>query len=897
MLPSPVPGLHRYEIPRGIGQRSEVGEDLPSPAGEPTPDPQPSLDRSNHDEMGIPLSAAADPERHRFVLARLRTQIQTGSSSEFDITPVTVPRSAWDSLPAACRLRMFEFQSVRNEYEASYGVPPSTSEQDHSPRLSFDDILQLALLNSREYQAQKEQLYRVALRLSLQEYEYQLKFAPFGNGTSVQYETRNSSLDSLSRLNIPSGVQVEALLGCGTNFVTRIANDVLLTFNGPDGFAADISSELLFELNHSVFQTDIRFERLTQAERNVVYAARDFARFRRTFYLQLAVQYYNLLRTYRQVEIDAQNYLSLVRVYSQREVEFAEGEVARVQIDQVEQNALAARSSLIGTCNSLENAFDELKIRTGLPTETTVNLDLSELESLTSADEVLVKLQLVRRVEARLAAEMAEENPDLGTVLNLAAELVARTREANQLQQRMRAGSAATPPTDVTNGPELLPPPKDQAAEVDDAMLDRLEAWLQVAELRILTDRAAALLAEARADNAAPAFRVPETSLSYARSVLALLAEEQEFAVALGMVPDQLAAIAQTRSTLATRVTDYEAVVNEILGGVQLQRLEELRQKATTLADAAADAARQVRAANTALANELNLDFDESTTETISRLLDQTRQVLATSESSLPPIDLDMDDASLAALVARLDLANARGALFDEWRGTKLSADELKCILDLQARQRLITQNQTSRAFEIDFDEGRTELSATLDTPLNRRAQRNAFREQLLNYQLSRRGVMALEDAIKQDVRTDLRAIQLSREQHDLGIASAALAYERVISTELQLRLGVPGVAARDFLDAQTAYANSLSIVANRHVAYILSRIQLFVDLEQLQLDALGRWPALHVPSWTPELDVTDGAWPNYGSLPRGVHYSRELNRRSKQFWTVDSDTTKVTPE
>jgi hypothetical protein len=149
--------------------------------------------------------------------------------------------------------------------------------------------------------------------------------------------------------------------------------------------------------------------------------------------------------------------------------------------------------------------------------------------------------------------------------------------------------------------------------------------------------------------------------------------------------------------------------------------------------------------------------------------------------------------------------------------------------------------------------------------------------------------MMALEDSIKQDVRSNLRSIQLSREQHDLGIASAALAYERVISTELQLRLGVPGVAARDYLDAQTAYANSLSIVANRHVSYILGRITLFVDLEQLQLDPFGRWPALHVPSWSPELDVADGPWPNYGSLPRGIHYSRELTRRSKQVWSVDS--------
>jgi hypothetical protein len=89
-----------------------------------------------------------------------------------------------------------------------------------------------------------------------------------------------------------------------------------------------------------------------------------------------------------------------------------------------------------------------------------------------------------------------------------------------------------------------------------------------------------------------------------------------------------------------------------------------------------------------------------------------------------------------------------------------LAADDLKCILDLQARQRLITQNQSSRSFEIDSDEARTELIATLDTPLNRRLQRSNFREQLLNYQLSRRGIMAFEDAIKQDIRLELRSFE-----------------------------------------------------------------------------------------------------------------------------------------
>jgi hypothetical protein len=229
---------------------------------------------------------------------------------------------------------------------------------------------------------------------------------------------------------------------------------------------------------------------------------------------------------------------------------------------------------------------------------------------------------------------------------------------------------------------------------------------------------------------------------------------------------------------------------------------------------------------------------------------------------------------------------NSRGDLADEWRGIKLAGDDLKSILNLQARQRLRTDNDSNKSFDFDFDETRTELSVTLDTPLNRRAQRNRFREQLLNYQLSRRAVMSLEDSIKQNIRSDLRALTLAEEQHLLGIASAALAYERVISTELQLRLGVANVKARDFLEAQTAYSNSLSTVASRHIGHILSRIRLFVDLEQLQVDDIGNWPALHDESTPPSTAVPTDSTYEYGDLPPNVEYSEELLDRLRQRWS-----------
>ena len=877
LLPDPMPRLHTYVIPPEIGQE-------PQPSEEPAATVPVRLLES----PSAAVTTRRVEQQRRILLARLRVQNEIREpDDELSITPVTIPPAAWQSIPAECRIRMFEFESVRLEYEESLGTSPPPGERDVSPRLNFDEILHLALLNSREYQAQKEQLYRVALRLSLEEYDYQLKFAPFGNRTGVRYENRGSSLESLSRLDVPSRARVEALLGTGTALVTQFTNNVLLTFNGPDGFAADISSELLFELTHSVFQNDIRFERLTQAERNVIYAARSFARFRKTFYLQLAVQYYNLLRTNRQVEIDAQNYLSLVHVYSQREVEFGQGEVARVQIDQVEQNALAARSSLIGTCNNLENALDQLKIRIGLPTETPINLNLAELESLTLSDEVLVKLELASRVEQRLAAELARENQDEVGALNQAAQLVARMREVVELRHRS-ASTISYQPAGREEA-EVLPDPREQRLTNDYLnTLVMLQSWLQVSEFRVLADRIWTRLQEARGDPTALAIRVPEVSLEFARSVEALLAEELNLAGLLGVMPDQVGRIEQDRSSLTAEVTAYETLVGEVLDQVQLQRLDELRRRADALAAGAVQTARRARATNVARAQELGLSFDESVQATLSRLLVQSRALLASSEDRLPPIDLDMDAASLSALVRRLDLANARGALFDEWRGTKLAADDLKSILDLQARQRLITQNQTSQPFELDFDENRTELSVTIDTPLNRRLQRNGFREQLLNYQLSRRSVMALEDAIKQDIRSDLRSIRLSREQHGLAIASAALAYERVISTELQLRLGVAGVAARDYLEAQTAYANSLSAVASRHISYILGRITLFTDLEQLQLDPIGRWPELHASLWNPELGLEDNHLPSYGDLPWGIHYSKALTERMQDFWSLD---------
>ena len=93
----------------------------------------------------------------------------------------------------------------------------------------------------------------------------------------------------------------------------------------------------------------------------------------------------------------------------------------------------------------------------------------------------------------------------------------------------------------------------------------------------------------------------------------------------------------------------------------------------------------------------------------------------------------------VTALVQRLDLMNQRGFLADDWRRVKYAADDLRSIVNLTARHNVRTDN--NRPFDFDFDFSDTNLRMSIDLQLNRRAERNAYREALFNYQQERRAM------------------------------------------------------------------------------------------------------------------------------------------------------------
>ena len=167
---------------------------------------------------------------------------------------VSIPPSAWEAIPPECLARMFEFARVRAEWERTYDLAPSLRSTEGATPLTLQQIVEVALIDSREYQSQKEALYRAALALTLERFDYQLKYLVAGNGTDVDYLHRRRGGITTNTLGIVSGLSADKMLTTGGTLLARFANDILLTFNGPQGFTADVSSELLLSLTQTVFQ-------------------------------------------------------------------------------------------------------------------------------------------------------------------------------------------------------------------------------------------------------------------------------------------------------------------------------------------------------------------------------------------------------------------------------------------------------------------------------------------------------------------------------------------------------------------------------------------------------------------------------------------------------------------
>ena len=648
------------------------------------------------------------------------------------------------------------------------------TEKDGSVKLSRQSSVELALLHSRDYQLAFEDLYLASLSLTLGRFFFAVQ--GFSNYDLFFQHFGAKSNDS-NQLQIASDSGFTQNLVTGGQLLVDFANNMVFEYHG-NGFSTSLSSlHLAFTqpLLRNAFAR-IATQSLSLQERGVLYALRDFARFRRSFYVNTVASggYLGLLLQLQALRNQESNLRQL-----QRNVEEARALVdatfyAPLQRDQLEQQFQQARFQLISAEASLQTQLDSFKIQLGLPPDLPVSLDDSPLDLFEFSDPALEDL---RGINDQLALDI------YGARETLAPE-------------KREEGAAA-------------PAEKSFTPQKRDAFIKRLQT--QYGKLQAILDGA-----------------IDESRAFFDEQSKAPLGPYHERAGQLNK------ALIAARGELLNDLDDLNEIPKDAT--------PEAFAKAYETIDRLARNAFRVRSSET---------FVAQTQVRVYRI-------------QLTEVKLGLDEAMEYALTNRQDLMNNQARVTDAWRNVEFNANQLLAGLDLAYDGRIGTDPNFDNPFRFDASNSTQRFGIHLETPINRRAQRNDYRSSQIFYQRARRAYMLNHDAIIQQVRLDLRNLDLARRQFEIAREQLVIASRQVEEAEYNVS-NPPANAesvALNLLNSLNGLLNSRNSLISSWVSYETARMSLFRDLDVMMIDRRG--------VWINEYSGTDG----FPRLPRGAEGS-----------------------
>ncbi len=209
------------------------------------------------------------------------------------------------------------------------------------------------------------------------------------------------------------------------------------------------------------------------------------------------------------------------------------------------------------------------------------------------------------------------------------------------------------------------------------------------------------------------------------------------------------------------------------------------------------------------------------------------------ADVDLEKIDLTPEKAIRIAFVRRMDFLNTIDQVEDAGRKIVLAEDGLLPELNLVGGASFDSQGPNNVA-NFRPRTGRYELGLDLELPLDRKEERNLYREALISFDRSRRSFGDERDNIMLQIRDAFRSLAQSRDSFEIQKQSVALAERRKKSTDLLLQKG--DATTRDMLDSQSALLRAWNNRTRAVIDYKISRLELWRDMGILEIDDLGRW-------------------------------------------------------
>ena len=286
---------------------------------------------------------------------------------------------------------------VQPELLGDVQAPPSVM-------LSLPQALEIAATDNREYQGQKEDVYGSALSLTQARYEW----GPIFSGDASAAYTKTPGDETAGGRG---GLGVSKVFADGTRLVVGLSSTLLMHLvQNPREAASSLISATLTKPLWRGAGKKIAQENLLQAERNAVYAIRSFARYRKTFAVRLAREYYGVLRGRDTVLNAWRNYQNLIDARERTRMMAEAGRLPRFQVDQAEQDELRAKDIYVRAVRRYQQSIDQFKITLALPTDEAVLLDPKELDVLRERGIIHPDIPADRAVAVALKSRLDLEN-------------------------------------------------------------------------------------------------------------------------------------------------------------------------------------------------------------------------------------------------------------------------------------------------------------------------------------------------------------------------------------------------------------------------------------------------------------------------------------------------------
>jgi outer membrane protein TolC len=729
--------------------------------------------------------------------------------------------------------------------------------------LKLEQAVELGLINSREYQDAREDLYLTALAVTLERFGFAAQF--FAAGQIIrQWSGAETAEGHQNNWTINRNTGFAKLFSTGALLLFNFANHTVVNLTG----GAELTSQSMINLD--LIQPLLRgggravtLEPLTQAERNLLYEIRTFARFRKTFYVAIAGGGGGSITgaTFQPTNVIAPTTFS----------------------PNTRLGASGLVPGLIPAVNVAGNPGLQVTVggsgTFGLQTAFAAPVS-GYLSTLLQAAQMRVDEYNIEKLESylRLARAM-EEGGDISQLQVDQFEQQLLNRRTTLLSDQLQYLQSLDQFKLQLNLPTPLP------IELDDAPFRPLNQQFQRYEDLFKSFEAASneplrYSAIEQVGRVRAELRRIFTSSAIVQGTRFRNQIQSSWAAWEKLSADdlqkQLSAYREERRRILGRQADLETKGQE-LSAAEQQRLNTLNFEIdlgsfeSVLREYEARPwqnvmdpqlrRRQQQASYRYVVNAFILVLAEARNQRVDQLRTKWPDLARLCVDGVDLLKADLDQAETAvvqhALINRLDLMNVHAQLVDAWRQVAVFANALLGAFNVQYHLDSSTPAGAAQPFNFSASRTNQELILNTELPLVRLPERNNYRACLINYQRFRRILMRAEDQVAFDVRSELRTLRQQEENYRIQERQVELAYltvENSLDTFQAPPQPVPSgqtppdTATRaaalttQLINAQTSLYNAQFQMTTIWITYLNTRLQLYRDMELMPLDYRGVW-------------------------------------------------------